>query len=97
MGKGVRAPRATGADIVSRQTAGAMAALVSGAYVVSSNRVGLSKAGTRFGGCGFAYEPHGKLVAVTGSDRPIKTIELDLDLPARSRREYPCYVAELRS
>jgi N-carbamoylputrescine amidase len=43
-------PRATGADIESWKIAGAMASLVSGAYVVSSNRIGYSKSGTHFGG-----------------------------------------------
>jgi N-carbamoylputrescine amidase len=42
-------PRASGVNIKSWTIAGAMASLVSGAYVVSSNRVGLSRGGTRFG------------------------------------------------
>jgi N-carbamoylputrescine amidase len=88
-------PRATGIDITQWHTAAAMAGLVSGAYVVSSNRVGLSKLGTRFGGCGFAYEPPGRLVSVTGSDTPIRTIELDLGVPRQARGQYPCYVPEL--
>jgi N-carbamoylputrescine amidase len=46
-------PRASGADIESWKIAGAMSSLVSGAYVVSSNRIGRSRAGTQFGGGGF--------------------------------------------
>ncbi len=88
-------PRATGVDIHSWKTAGAMASLVSGAYVVSSNRVGRSSGGTRFGGGGFGFEPHARLVTVTTSADPIKVMELDPLLPVRAQREYPCYVAEL--
>ena len=87
-------PRASGVDIESWKIAGAMASLVSGAYVVSSNRVGRSNNGTRFGGGGFAYEPHGRLLAVTTSSDPVKTLEVDPMLSAKARREYPCYVPE---
>ena len=45
-------PRASGVDIEPWMIAGAMASIVSGAYVVSSNRVGFSRAGTGFGGGG---------------------------------------------
>jgi N-carbamoylputrescine amidase len=88
-------PRASGADIQSWTIAGAMASLVSGAYVVSSNRVGLSRSGTRFGGGGFAYAPHGELLAVTGPANPVQTLELDPGMAALAQREYPCYVPEL--
>jgi N-carbamoylputrescine amidase len=88
-------PRASGVDIESWKIAGAMASLVSGAYVVSSNRVGLSKGGTRFGGGGFAYAPHGHLLAVTASANPVQTLELDPKTPTLEQREYPCYVPEL--
>jgi N-carbamoylputrescine amidase len=88
-------PRASGVDIESWKIAGAMASLVSGAYVVSSNRVGRSNNGARFGGGGFAYEPHGRLLGVTTSADPVKTLEVDPMLSARAQREYPCYVADL--
>ena len=88
-------PRATGLDIESWKIAGAMASLVSGAYVVSSNRVGRSKGGTRFGGGGFAYAPRGRLLAETNVANPVQTLELDPEMPASARREYPCYVPEL--
>jgi N-carbamoylputrescine amidase len=88
-------PRASGVDIESWKIAGAMASLVSGAYVVSSNRVGLSKGGTRFGGGGFAYAPHGRLLAVTAPNNPVQTLELDPKMPTLAQREYPCYVPEL--
>jgi N-carbamoylputrescine amidase len=88
-------PRATGNHVESWITAGAMASIVSGAYVVSSNRVGRSKHGTQFGGAGFAYAPHGQLLAVSTPENPLRTIELDPDLATTAQREYPCYVPEL--
>jgi N-carbamoylputrescine amidase len=88
-------PRASGTDIESWKIAGAMAALVSGAYVVSSNRVGQSNSGTHFGGGGFAYAPQGRLLAVTTSSNPVQTFDLDPEVSTTARRSYPCYVTEL--
>lgn len=88
-------PRASGVSVESWKLAGAMASLVSGAYVVSSNRVGFAKGGTRFGGHGFAYGPHAQLLSVTTPSTPVQTFELDPALAAAAQREYPCYVAEL--
>lgn len=88
-------PRASGADIQSWQIAGAMAALVSGAYVVSSNRVGQSYRGTQFGGGGFAYAPQGRLLSATSSARPVQVFELDVKMCESAQRNYPCYVPEL--
>jgi N-carbamoylputrescine amidase len=88
-------PRASGVNIQSWTIAGAMASLVSGAYVVSSNRVGLSRGRTLFGGIGFAYAPHGDLLAMTATANPVQTLELDPKMPRLARLEYPCYVPEL--
>jgi len=87
-------PRASGMDIEPWKIAGAMASLVAGAYVVSSNRVGSARGGTQFGGGGFAYAPQGRLVAVTDRDHPVRTLEVDPEVSAAAQREYPCYVAE---
>jgi N-carbamoylputrescine amidase len=88
-------PRASGTNIESWKIAGAMASLVSGAYVVSSNRIGRSRGGTEFGGGGFAYAPQGRLLAVTTPANPVKTLELDPNETACAQRAYPCYVPEL--
>ncbi len=88
-------PRATGLAIGPWLTAGAMAALVSGSYVASSNRVGRRRpGGPRFGGGGFAYAPDGTLLGMTGPERPCITFDLDIGTAAeRQRNDYPCYVA----
>ena len=88
-------PRASGTDVEPWKLAGAMASLVSGAYVVSSNRAGPAAGGTVFGGGGFAYAPGGKLLAVTSPTHSVQTFELDPGLAAAAQREYPCYVSEL--
>jgi N-carbamoylputrescine amidase len=88
-------PRASGTDIEPWKTAGAMASLVSGAYVVSSNRVGRAAGGTNFGGGGFAYAPQARLLAVTTQAEPIQTFELDSKIAASAQQSYPCYVPEL--
>ena len=88
-------PRASGLDLDSWKIAGAMASLVSGAYVVSSNRVGAAKGGTQFGGGGYAYAPHGRLIGVTDASHPMQTFELDPSITTAAQREYPCYVSEL--
>ncbi|ESQ82477.1 carbon-nitrogen hydrolase family protein [Asticcacaulis benevestitus] len=88
-------PRATGRDTTMWKTAAAMASLVSGAYVVSSNRTGRSKSGTVFGGRGFAYAPEGQMLTQTSKANTLQVFELDLALSDAARRSYPCYVSEL--
>jgi N-carbamoylputrescine amidase len=88
-------PRATGTEIEPWKIAGAIASLVSGAYVVSSNRVGCSNRGNCFGGGGFAFAPQGRLLALTTPANPLQTFELDAELSAAAQQAYPCYVPEL--
>ncbi|MBD9422863.1 carbon-nitrogen hydrolase family protein [Achromobacter sp. ACM04] len=88
------APRASSASTRRWLTAGAMAALVSGCYVVSSNRAGRTAAGQVFGGTAFAFQPDGEPLAQTSDTESIVVIEVD---PARARAQqsqYPCYVRE---
>jgi N-carbamoylputrescine amidase len=89
-------PRASGA---SRKwdTAAAMAAIVSGCYVLSSNRAPqTNETGSNFGGRGFAYSPTGELLGETTPSTPFVTIDIDLARVAEAQRGYPCYVRELQ-
>jgi N-carbamoylputrescine amidase len=88
-------PRASGVDIDAWKIAGAMASLVSGAYVASSNRVGHSKGGAHFGGGGFAYAPRGQFLALTAPANPIQTFTLDPKMVATAQSAYPCHVPDL--
>jgi len=88
-------PRASGVNVESWKIAGAMASLVSGAYVVSSNRIGRSRGGAQFGGGGFAYAPQGRPLEVTSSANPLRTLQLDPGMSRFAQGAYPCYVSEL--
>lgn len=85
-------PRAAGTATEKWFAAGKMAAIVSGSYVVSSNRVGTSEQGVTFGGAGFAFGPDGTLLATTDANNPVRVIEVDPAASARQRLSYPCYV-----
>lgn len=90
------APRASGASMRHWHAAARMAAIVSGCYVLSSNRA--SPAGSdvpHFGGKGFIYSPTGNLLGVTSAARPLLTMGIDLSLVADAQRRYPCNVREI--
>jgi N-carbamoylputrescine amidase len=87
-------PRTTGMSTENWLAAGKMAAIVSGSYVVSSNRVGGAHDSVTFGGGGFAYRPDGSLLAVTSSSEPLMVINVEPGLSARQRATYPCYVVD---
>lgn len=84
----VAIPRAT-AGIKTWQAAAEMAAIVSGAYVISSNR-----AGDGFSGAGFAYGPDGGLIELTSAEHWLRIVDVDLARANRRKAEYPCYVPE---
>jgi N-carbamoylputrescine amidase len=71
-----------------------MAAIVSGCYVLSSNRAGRDSRGQTFGGSGWIINPNGDVVAKTSPDEPVVSHEIDLKLVERAHRQYPCYVPE---
>jgi N-carbamoylputrescine amidase len=88
-------PRASGTTLHTWHAACAMAAIVSGCYVVSANRVGQEPHGPLFGGVGMAYSPDGRLISVTSAERALQSFELDLARAEQQKSEYPCYVKEL--
>lgn len=92
----IAVPRAVGPHTLKRwKTAMTMAAIVSGCYVISSNRAGTDAHGQTFGGCGWIFHPDGSLVAETSAERPLVTAELDPKAIEQARNDYPCYVKEL--
>jgi predicted amidohydrolase len=83
-------PRATAAATVGNWMAlGRVAAMRSGAYSISSNRVDASGA---CGGVGWVISPTGEVLARTSPGAPFATVEIDLTAPAAARRGYPGYV-----
>jgi N-carbamoylputrescine amidase len=84
------APRATAAASVAKWLAvGVVAAVRSGAYCVSSNRV---DAAGNCGGVGWIISPDGTILATTSAATPCITVDLDLAAPAAARRSYPRYL-----
>lgn len=92
----IAVPRAAGRPSLRRwKTALSMAAIVSGCYVVSSNRAGFDSKGQEFGGCGWIFDPFGDLVAETSRENSVVSADLDIALVEQAQLDYPCYVKEL--
>lgn len=87
----ILSPRATAAATTAKWLAmGTVAAVRTGAYSLSSNRVDHA-AGT-YGGAGWAIDPDGALLARTRADQPFCTVDVDPALAAAARSTYPRYV-----
>jgi N-carbamoylputrescine amidase len=91
----IAVPRATGTDHRMWRTAASMAAIVSGACVVSSNRVGSRHgAGPMFGGGGIVVDCDGSELAMTSPSQPAVPLSIDATLTSAAKCRYPVYVKE---
>jgi N-carbamoylputrescine amidase len=90
----IAVPRASGRSLASWKTAGAMAAIASGCYVVSSNRVGSGSGGPAFGGGAYAFAPDGSLLGESNEKCSTVVVDLDKALAEEQKTRYPVYVAE---
>ena len=89
----IAVPRVTPASSRERWLVGGRAAaIVSGAFCVSSNRNGISTAGDPFGGQGWIVDPDGEVVAVTSDAEPFATRDLNLACSVQAKGTYPRYV-----
>ena len=68
---------------------GVVAAVRSGAFSLSSNRVDPTGA---CGGVGWIISPEGRVLATTSPAAPAVTVDVDLAAPAAARLGYPCAV-----
>ena len=88
-------PRATERGTADKWLAGGRAAaVVSGAFCLSSNR---SASGTQpgdMGGLGWIVSPDGEVLGLTSVERPFVTVEIDLSAAERAKTTYPRYVLE---
>lgn len=86
-------PRATG-DHQRWQFASQMAAIASGAFVLTSNRSGQSQddASVIFGGRSMIVDPDGMILSETGRDKQFATAAIDLTASAAARVTYPRYL-----
>jgi len=85
-------PRATPVETTGKWLAGgAVHAVTSGAFCVSSNRAE-EVAGTVMGGAGWIIDPDGGALAVTSADESVVVRDIDLAAAAAAKRTYPRYV-----
>ena len=85
-------PRATGASD-TWVVAGRMAAIASGAYVLSSNRNGQGATPeAAFGGRGLIVDPEGVVLGETSRAKPFATAGLDLAVADAAKLTYPRYL-----
>ena len=89
-------PRATPASSVPKWIAGGQtAAVVSGAFCLSSNIGGVSESGVKWGGSGWIIEPEeGEVLGITSQEEPFLTREIDLEVAEAAKHTYPRYVLD---
>ena len=89
-------PRATEITSVDKWIAGGrVAAVVSGAYCLSSNFSYRDGDAFKWGGNGWIVEPEeGTVLGTTSSEQPFLTIEIDLSKADTAKHTYPRYVLD---
>jgi N-carbamoylputrescine amidase len=88
-------PRATPRETLEKwQVGGRAAAVVAGAFVVSSNPVSRVDEAANLGGQGWVVGPDGDVLGLTSGEQPFLTIEIDLQEAERAKQTYPRYVPE---
>jgi N-carbamoylputrescine amidase len=89
-------PRATPNPTAPKWVAGGQAAaVVSGAYCLSSNLAGTNPEGSDFAGVGWIIEPgEGKVLGLTSAEQPFLTLDIDLGEADRAKKTYPRYVPD---
>lgn len=74
-------------------------ALLSGCYVISSNRFSqnmneVEQVDQKFNGKGWIFDPNGVLIAETSKEKPFVTCKIDLSKVKNAQNNYPCYIKE---
>jgi N-carbamoylputrescine amidase len=86
----ILSPRATATATTNKWLSiGTVAAVRSGAYSISSNRVHTDGS---CGGVGWIINPDGLLLTKTSVHEPFATLDIDLSTPKAARETYPRYV-----
>lgn len=89
----IATPRATPDSTRERWLlAGRTAAILAGAFALSSNHAGVSAGGFRFAGAGWIISPDGELLAVTSEETPYQTRDIDLAQARAAKNTYPRYL-----
>jgi len=91
----IACPRATPKSTLDKWLAGGQAsAVVSGAFVLSSNRISRDGEKADLGGQGWIVGPNGKVLGLTSLEKPFLTLDLDLQKSENAKRTYPRYVKD---
>jgi len=88
-------PRATPRPSADKWVAGGRtAAVVSGAFCLSSNLSGTTSQGGDYAGRGWVIEPEeGEVLGLTSEERPFITVDIDLAAADRAKHTYPRYIS----
>jgi len=73
---------------------GRAAAVMCGAFCLSSNRGGLDINGMEWAGQGWIIEPDGEILGLTSLEDPFVTVDIDLQTAEKAKKTYPRYVLE---
>ena len=85
----IAVPRVTGNASVEKWVAGGkVAAVLAGAYCISSNRTG-RRGEAHFGGHGWVIDPDGEVLGLTSGTRPYVTVDLDIEKARKAKDTYP--------
>jgi N-carbamoylputrescine amidase len=89
-------PRVTPKSSVDKWIAGGRAAaVVSGAFCLSSNLNGPNTESIAFGGAGWVIEPEeGSVLGVTSQNKPFLTVAIDLEHAEKAKHTYPRYATD---
>jgi N-carbamoylputrescine amidase len=89
----IACPRATPRATLDKWLAGGRtAAVVSGAYCVSSNKMSLN--GADLGGQGWVIDPDGVVLGVTSEEIPFLTVQIEAKIAEKAKKTYPRYVED---
>ena len=88
----IATPRATTKATVDKWLAGGrVAAIVSGAFSLSSNLTSSEGRPADFGGQGWIVGPDGQVMGVTSRERPFVKVEIDLNEAEYAKKTFPRY------
>lgn len=91
----IACPRATPRSTLDKWLAGGRAAaIVSGAFAISSNKISKVEEKADLGGQGWIVGPNGKVLGLTTHEHPFLTLDLDLIKADKAKETYPRYVKD---
>ena len=91
----IACPRATPRTTLEKWLVGGRAAaVVSGAFVISSNKISHDNEEADLGGQGWIVGPNGKVLGLTTQEQSFLTLDLDLTKAEKAKETYPRYVED---